>query len=189
MYKVNLLPPELLTAEFSETPRRSPVIGIFVCTVGLLCLLYVALAFYTFNTRVQVNEINNLLIALEPEILQVETLQSRTEFLKSRAAAWRRITEERRTYYPVLTDLHRVLPVDMWLTSVAIAQQEAGGPVQAVIQGGTGSLASVGVYVNNLSRLSYLNSVALIELKQVKNEGKEPVTVFTVKADMRKGGR
>ncbi|MEW6447048.1 MAG: PilN domain-containing protein [Bacillota bacterium] len=187
MYKVNLLPPELVSrAELGEAPRRPPVIVVFVCVAGLLCLVYIGFAFYIYSARAKVTEIKHELAALEPEIQQVEALQSKTALLKNRAAAWRQITENRKTYYHFFKDLNRLLPVDMWLMSVDMAQPKVGDPVHVVIEGATGSLASVGVYINNLSGLPYLNGVTLKELKQ---ETPVAVTVFTVDAYISDGGR
>ncbi|RPF49229.1 type IV pilus assembly protein PilN [Thermodesulfitimonas autotrophica] len=205
MYKVNLLPPELVATE-PGVSRRSPLYNLLVFCVGGLCLLYVAFLLYLFFSQLQVQQKQKALAALEPQIQQVERLQQQSQALRDRAMVWEGILKERREYYPLLVDLQRVLPVDMWLTRIELgaqpqapgglpaapAQPQASGgappplqpaippaPNRLVIEGGTRSLSSVGVYINNLCRLPYLQKVTLREVTTV---GQDHVTTFTIEA-------
>lgn len=206
MYKVNLLPPELVAAE-PGLHRRSPLYNLLVFCVGGLCLLYVTFLLYLFFSQLQVQQKQKALAALEPQIQQVEKLQQQSQALRDRAMVWEGILKERREYYPLLVDLQRVLPVDMWLTRIELARvepqapgglpaapaqpQASGGappplqpavppvPNRLVIEGGTRSLSSVGVYINNLCRLPYFQKVTLREVTTV---GQDHVTTFTIEA-------
>ncbi|MGQ9513020.1 PilN domain-containing protein [Thermodesulfitimonas sp.] len=208
MYRVNLLPPELVATE-PGAYRRSPLYNLLIFCIGGLCLLYVAFLLYLFFSQLQVQQKQKALAALEPQIRQVETLQRQSQTLKNRALVWEDILKERREYYPLLVDLQRVLPVDMWVTRVELTRTEpqaAGGPPAAaaqpqasggtppaapvrpavppapnrlVIEGGTRSFSSVGVYINNLCRLPYFQKVTL---REVTTAGQDYATIFTIEA-------
>lgn len=201
MYKVNLLPPELLAIGEPGLRRRSPLYNLLLLAAGGLCLLYLAFLTYLFVGQVQIEAKRKALAALEPQIQQVERLQQQTQILRTRAAVWGELIRRRREYYPLLADLQRVLPVDMWLTRVALLPEQPQPPETTlpkpttelrvpplpnllVVEGGTHSLASVGVYVNNLCQLPHFKRVAL---KEVKRVGQEQVTTFTIEAVL--GGR
>jgi len=207
MYKVNLLPVELLT-ETEGVPRKIQPRVILVAFAGFLCLLYAIFGVYLFIGRAQVEQKRHALAALEPQIQRVEALQNEAVTLKARAAVWQKIISDRRTYYLLLADFQYSLPVDMWLTGVEIFQPEPQTPpgaapnppqpqaapqalpqpTRVTVEGGTNSLASVGVYLNNLCRLPYFKSVTLKELKEIKTGGQERVTVFTIEAALKEGG-
>lgn len=205
MYKVNLLPPELVATEPGGS-RRSPLYNLLIFCAGGLCLLYVVFLLYLFFSQLQVQQKQKALAAFEPQIQRVESLQRQSQLLRSRAMVWEGILKERREYYPLLVDLQRVLPVDMWLTRIELgaqpqaasglpaapAQPQAPGgtspplqpavppaPNRLVIEGGTRSLPSVGVYINNLCRLPYFQKVTLREVTTV---GQDHVTTFTIEA-------
>lgn len=213
MYKVNLLPPELvLESERYQRRVRPLALLIILGTVG--CLVYTAFVFWFFLSRAQLEEKRQALVALEPQIQQVEALRNRAVALQARTAAWQEVLAQRRTYHPVLADLQRFLPADMWLTRVEIARPEPQAsenasqqgavenqqaqvppspafpnPTRVVIEGGTGSFASVGVYINKLCRLPYFTNVALKEVQEVKTAGQPGATVFIIEARLREGGK
>ncbi|MDI6631102.1 MAG: PilN domain-containing protein [Bacillota bacterium] len=212
MYRVNLLPPELVF-ESERSQRRARPLGLLIMLGTIGCLVYTAFVFWFFLSRAQLEEKRQALAALEPQIQQVEALQNRAVMLRARTAAWQEVLAERRTHHPVLTDLQRFLPADMWLTRVEIARPEpqvSGSasqqgavenqqaqappppafprPTRVVIEGGTGSLASVGVYINKLCRLPYFTNVALKEVREIKTAGQPGATVFTIEAGLKEGG-
>lgn len=208
MYKVNLLPQELL-AGAGGAQRNISLRKILLVTAGFLIALYIILALCLFIGRWQVDTRRKSLSALEPRIQQVDSLRNKAVILKARAAAWQNILSKRRTYRSLLEDFNSRLPVDMWLTRVEISrpeQQTSLGatpvapqpqavpqaipqPTRVVIEGGTSSLASVGVYVNNLGKLPYFKNVALKDVKEVTTTAPERVTVFTIEASLGEGGR
>lgn len=199
MYKINLLPQELLADTDATTPK-SPVVEI-VIFLGILAVIYVALSAYIFVCRSQINQKRMALKDLEPQIQRVEALQSKTAILKARLDVLHRTVSEQRQYYPVFKDINANLPEDMWLTRVSISLPEASDksseklqvlnlqePTQVLIEGGTNSLASVGVYVNKLAKLGYFKQVVLKEVKEVELADGWGVTVFTIEARLVEGG-
>ncbi|MEW6574405.1 MAG: PilN domain-containing protein [Bacillota bacterium] len=200
MYKVNLLPPELLHEP--EGPSRKPVAPwSLLAAFCLLGLIYIGFALGTYFIKAQADHKQRLLAALEPKIQEVEVLQSKAARLRASLYAWQDLISSRRAYYTLINDFHLNLPVDMWLTRVEIlglepqaqtqgAPNQPQSPPQAtrvIIVGGTGSLASVGVYINRLSQLPYFKSVVLKEIKEIRTAGEERVTVFTIEAALKEG--
>jgi hypothetical protein len=57
-----------------------------------------------------------------------------------------------------------------------------------VIEGGTGSLASVGVYINKLCCLPYFTNVALKEVREIRAAGQPGAVVFSIEAGLKEGG-
>ena len=213
MYRVNLLPPEL-ALESERTLRRVTPLRLLMISCGILGFLYLIFVCWLFISRAEVEAKRQALAAIEPQIRQVEVLQNRANALRAHTAAWQEVQARRQVCYPLLTDFQRSLPADMWLTRVEIAPPAAQAPqgasggqnetaanpaapappppalpkaTQVVIEGGTNSLTSVGVYINNLCRLPHFKRVALKEVKEVKGAGQESVTVFTIEAAL-KGG-
>ncbi|MEW6182938.1 MAG: hypothetical protein AB1500_07145 [Bacillota bacterium] len=224
MYRINLLPQELL-ADAAGKKRDVLLPGAIVLS-GVLLTAYIILAVYNYIGYLHVNEKKTALQNLEPQIKHVESLESQTAKDKEQLGVLAGADSERRHYYSVLESVYSKLPVDMWLTRFTVSclapSEKTSGkqsdelkpedfqkPTQLVIQGGTGSLASVGVYLNKLLEFPYLKTVTLKEVREievtpeqpsptVQPEGDRPavqqaaenvrVTVFTIEAVLAEGG-
>lgn len=192
MYKINLLPPELLP----EPPAKKPLApkGLLV-GVSVLGLLYIGLALALYYTEAQIGDKKRALAGLDTKIQEVEALQKKAAWLEARLSAWQGLLASRRESSALLDTLQLNLPVEMWLTRVEVsgpAEQAAEGKPQEradrmVIEGGSRSVAAVGVYVNRLSKSSYLRRVVLQEVKEVRQAGEAPILVFSIEAVLREG--
>lgn len=225
MYKINLLPQELL-AEAAGKKRDVLLPGIIIF-FGVLLAVYIGLAANIYIGQRQINEKKAAYKDLVPQIKRVEELQSQTARDKAQLAVLEKTDTERRHYYSVLAQVNSVLPVDMWLTRFLVSRsgpsekepdklqaEDLQKPTRLVIEGVTGSLSSVGVYLNKLQELSYFEKVTLKEVKEVEvapkqaeepavpaeeQQGEQPegqqaeqekvrIKVFTIEAVLKEGG-
>jgi Tfp pilus assembly protein PilN len=136
------------------------------------------------------------------DIKKAEALRSSASVFKTRAAVWEDLLADRRSPYGLFNDLGRLMPVDMWLTRVAVGMPETLSspgvepgrpqnsapaapiltPLKVVIEGGTNSLASVGVYSSKLSELPDFRNVTLKTVQE--STGQPPVSVFVIEAEL-----
>jgi Tfp pilus assembly protein PilN len=138
-------------------------------------------------------------------IQQVAELQNKASVCETQAGVWHELLNNRRSAHGLFKDLERLLPLDTWLTRVAVSTPEAPpspGPVTGlqapdstvplptavVIEGESYSLASVGVFTSKLSDLPYFVDVNL-KTVQESGSGQPPVSVFVIEAAYNKGGR
>jgi len=193
MYKINLLPPELLP----EPPARKPFVPkSLLAGVCILGLVYIGLTLALYYTEARIEDNRRALGGLDAKIQEVEVLQNEAAKLETRLSAWQGLLAGRRESTALLNTLQASLPVEMWLTRVEAlgpSEQAAEGNPQEgaerlVIEGGSRSLAAVGVYVNRLSGSPYLRRVVFKEVKEVKRAGEAPILVFSIEAVLKEGG-
>lgn len=193
LYRVNLLPPELAPGPYIER-RRLVYIIILTLACGLAGL---GVGFFYFQLYVLQHELEATQAefpALQETVTRVEALRTERQKLEKTSKTWESLLATHTPWRPVLDELARHLPVDMWLTKVEITYEAALAPPKPVtpegkqppgpqtplpkeeppntlvLEGASRSVASLGVYVRKLSNLPFFSQVSLNEFREQADE-------------------
>ncbi|MHB1125374.1 MAG: PilN domain-containing protein [Bacillota bacterium] len=177
MYRVNLLPPEL-------RPKTSNVIiklpkgpGIWIALgVVVLVVVYLAFLFSLKSTESQVSRTRAEIDALKPVLSRVKNTKIKVDELEQEASAFKKLLDERRSWYAVLEDVGAIMPTDVWLIDVS---SDANGAL--VLKGSSATFGAVGYFVYQLSTLEHFQSVTLKSVIRVQ-EGTSEMNNFEIVA-------
>ncbi len=141
MYKVNLLPPELMGWQ-KKVDKRQLVMGA-LCSllVSILLLGYGRFLYNTNNLRQQLQDVEAELTQYQVEAAKVQKLTAKQEQNEKIVAALQRIIEMRRVWGSTLEDISLTMPVDLWLTGLQIVDDQTKLPQKSVTPAQPGNAA------------------------------------------------
>lgn len=182
-YRVNLLPPRLQREGNLDLRRLLLVAGGAV----LFTFFLAAYGIFILNSLRCQNElsvVNQQLVTLQPAVARAELARKKRISLEQILQDYHSCLRERKRWSNLLSDLHRVMPVDLWLTDLEIVRRQGEGsgenaktaetadlaelprPDVVLFQGYSRTVASVGVFVSELTRLSCFQQVQLDSLQE-----------------------
>jgi len=174
MYKVNLLPREMITERAGgRGPAAAPLVSlVWRIAVGVVVFGYAVFLITLFLAKHTLAEKQAALEALAPQVAAAEALRQERERAEAMLTAWRGVLLDREDWVFLLREINAVLPADTWLT--AVKTQAAAGeepddrlpfrPDGVRIEGAARSLTAVGVLVHKLQEMPHFASVALEEV-------------------------
>lgn len=122
-YRINLLPPELQPRPLVDRKRLVTIAGLTM-VLGLLLIGGAGWLIKSYNQRSELASINGQLASLSPVVQKVEQIRAQKQKLLASAAAMEELLSRHRAWKPVMDDIARILPVDMWLVSVDAAYNQ-----------------------------------------------------------------
>ncbi|MGB9792978.1 MAG: PilN domain-containing protein [Thermacetogeniaceae bacterium] len=195
-YKVNLLPPKLQREETIDLRRLLLVTGVALLVAALVGG-YGVFIFSLLTAKNELAATKAQLTAVTPLATRVKRLRLERIELQQTAEDYRKILGSRREWSGLLTDINRVMPVDLWLNDLeltyqqssqkasgqnsqaGVAQPQAAPKGTAAVQvetlprpnvvflkGSSRTVASIGVFINSLSRLPYFQEVRLNKVQE-----------------------
>jgi Tfp pilus assembly protein PilN len=209
MRAVNLLPLEarpgsrLLTVGREASGRR--VLSRAGIAAGVLAVAFTGLTVHqrgvVDDRRNELHDVETRLVAAEARAAEVKAAQAASQ---ARLAAFQTVVEQRILWEDVLRDLSRVLPANVWLTTLtansptsaaaAATAVAAGAPVTGApatgftIMGSADSQVRVADILDRLALLPWLTNVTL--QSSVRGSGEESTLQFTIGATLGStGGR
>jgi Tfp pilus assembly protein PilN len=208
MRAVNLLPIEarpgsrLLTVGREASARR--VLSRAGIAAGVLAVAFTGLTVHqrgiVDDRRNELHDVETRLVAAEARAADVKAAQAASQ---ARLAAFQTVVEQRIMWEDVLRDLSRVLPSNVWLTTLtansptstagaaaaaATAITPGATPTGFTIVGSADSQVRVADILDRLALLPWLTDVTL--QSSVRADGEEPTLQFTIGATLGStGGR
>lgn len=180
-YRINLLPPELQCEREIDLYRLFRIAGTVLLAAVIFggCLMlkisYVRMQNELLTTRQELS-------SLAPVAAQAEKVRQEGKELEAILDEYQAIHDHRRAWSGMLSDLNRLVPVDLWLTGIetGLLKEEPGSKRPDIIKlrGLSGNVSSVGIFVNNLSQLSYFRQVQLTRVTSGNEEFNFEITVF-----------
>ncbi|HHW42271.1 MAG TPA: hypothetical protein GXX25_00400 [Desulfotomaculum sp.] len=122
-YRINLLPPELQPRPLVDRKRLVTIAGLTML-LGLFLMGGAGWLIKSYNQRSELASINGQLSSLSPTVQKVEQIRAQKQKLLASAAAMEELLSRHRAWKPVMDDMARILPVDMWLVSVDAAYNQ-----------------------------------------------------------------
>lgn len=132
MYKVNLLPPELMGWQKKVDKRRLVMGALCLVLVGIMLLGYGRFLYNADNLRRQLQDVETELTQYQVEVANVQRLTATKEQNEKAVAALQRIIETRRVWGSTLEDINLTMPVDLWLTGLQIVDDKTKLPQKTV---------------------------------------------------------
>jgi len=205
-YRVNLLPADLIPGRGFDKRYLLRLAGIGAA--GSLVAIYLAFLGSYHLTCNQIVRYEQELRAVQPRAEKVEEFIEDRRSAEETTAALQQILESRQTWADLLDSLAYHLPVDTWLTRVALYNAEAEekgkhtgqnkqheqqekeanpppSPDTMLIEGASLSVSSIGVTVRNLASLGYFRSVCLEEFHRAEDGS----LVFCIRAELERTNR
>lgn len=202
MYKINLLPPELLPGTYIQGKRLFVIAGI---TLFFGALLIGGGIFFLQAAQIKAELLAGQaeLAALKEKSESVAEMRAQRFELEKKTAVLEGLLQQRGAYRPILDGIARCVPVDVWLTGIDVQEsKETESPQQAgtapavrksspaapapvmVIKGASRSVPSIGVCVCKLLELPFFSAARLDEFK----EQEDGTLAFTITCNLRMGG-
>lgn len=132
MYKINLLPPELqrdVSIDFKTLAIRASAV---VAAVGLVAM-YCAFLYNIHSIKLEISQEEKYLSEIQFTVKKVEEIKNKRLANEQSVQKYRELLDNRVTWSPVLEDLNKILPTDMWLESINIShvdrQVQGGGAI------------------------------------------------------------
>jgi Tfp pilus assembly protein PilN len=208
MRAVNLLPLEarpgsrLLTVGREASARR--VLSRAGIAAGVLAVAFTGLTVHqrgiVDDRRNELHDVETRLVAAEARAAEVKAAQAASQ---ARLTAFQTVVEQRIVWEDVLRDLSRVLPSNVWLTTLtansptstagaataaAAASTPGAAPTGFTVMGSADSQVRVADILDRLALLPWLTDVTL--QSSVRADGEEPTLQFTIGATLGStGGR
>ncbi len=192
MYKINLLPQHLQREGAIDIRRLAAILAVALPPIVIVVCYLIFLVNYGI-VKSELSEIKTQYVSLAPVAEQVAGITNERGELEAAAEEFDRILKRRRSWSGLMYDLGNVAPVDLWLTSLEIADrpfhtlpdnnQESDPyalPSLVSFKGLAKTLPSVGVYIKNLNGLPYFAEVKLVKAKAI-SEGLEFEIVARIK--------
>lgn len=190
MYKVNLLPDELIQpgVDFKKALRTCSAVLLFVViSVSYGFFLYQLSQSKTELARLQKNAADR-----QPELELLESLKKQRTELEKAASDLDGIVDNRVTWSPIIAEINSNVPADVFLTALRIycegiktseAERQVPGdgrkgitaappvPNTVSIQGESRSVLPVGVFVNGLLKVEYFSEVRINDIHENQEKG------------------
>ncbi|NSW84209.1 MAG: hypothetical protein HPY90_13220 [Syntrophothermus sp.] len=183
MYRVNLLPPKLQREGNIDFRRLFAVAGITFVSGAVVGGYGLFLGIY-FGLKAELAATKQQIATLHPLALQAEKIQAERKGLEAAMREYEAILAERRTWWPMLADLNKIAPADLWLTGLDLSyvpgsEQDKGAgpggtssekqaqdalpgrPNTLILRGSSRSLSSIGIFQYRLTRGGCFRQVEL----------------------------
>ncbi|MBE0466906.1 MAG: PilN domain-containing protein [Candidatus Desulforudis sp.] len=187
MYKVNLLPAEMITEgrKWSLT-ENWPGLA-WRAGAALVVLVYGVFLFTLFSARGMLDERRAALAQLSSQVHAAQELQRDLEQGEALLATWREMLRGREDWVYVLEDVNAGVPGDVWFTALEIvpgAEEDSEElyprPDRVRFEGRSSFLPGVGRLVENLYRMPHFSGVTLQEAR----EESDGILSFTIMAQL-----
>ncbi len=174
---LNLVPAALLRRR-EGAGRRRALVAVAVLPVAGVAVLYALLVIDARQAREASRDYDARLALVRPVAVEVSQLEAETADLEQRQQRLRGLIGQRQPRLaPLLADISRFVPPDVWLQSLTI---DAG---VLTLAGNGLHLRSVAVFAANLAESPLLDQVKVAGLQQV--EGVQTVTQFQMTARLK----
>lgn len=182
-YKVNLLPPKLRREGIIDV-RRLIIISLTTLLVAAILGGYGTFLFLFFNQKSELDNTRQQLASLAPIVNRVQEIKKERKELEAALQEYIILLKKQIIWSDLFFALNNVTPNDLWLVEVETtfpkegqkSGPEGGKPEVLVrpeimnFKGFSCSVPSIGLFMNNLSQLSYFKEVKLVKLNK-ENEG------------------
>lgn len=157
---INLLPLEFRI----KKPKTSlNYITIIIVLLGVLILGGGILSFGWIKfIEYRTSRIEKQLSNIMAEKTKIEALEKENKQLKAMITEFNKIQGDKKRWTPLFADLNYYLPQEMWISDFSIDQD---GKIQ--IQGLAEDLATVGVFIYEISQSSYFKEINLQQSQEL----------------------
>ncbi len=171
---LNLLPPSVLQRR-RRAARRRVVVGLplvaLAAAAGAWALIQVSLQ----QARAAVEDIDRRLALVQPIAVEVVRLQAEITDLEERRRALAAVAGAHLPRTPVLDEVSRVIPQDVWLQSLVVDGATVAATGQSL------ALRSVAQFAASLEASPVFSGVRVHSLQQIP-AGPRPVVQFRIDA-------
>jgi Tfp pilus assembly protein PilN len=193
MYKVNLLPSEMITEKCRKGVSGLEAATFWRVAAAVLVLSYGFFVFNLFSAKSLLAERQRVLDGISDQVAAAEALRQEREQAEATVAAWRGVLLGREDWVSLLREVNAVLPEEVWFTALdirAVAEKDPETPLPprpdtVYIEGSSRSLTAVGVLVHELHMLPQLAGVTLEEVR----EGRDGVLSFRISVELARSGK
>lgn len=119
MIKINLLPRERVRRVAIAPRLLVGLVGAVV--VAALVLATIALNVRNARVRAEIDRVNARIEELKPQVAEVEALQRKIAEARRKEQLLRQLQALRIPWERVMNELRRILPTDVWLTTIGAA--------------------------------------------------------------------
>lgn len=172
------LVPEVILHRREQTTRRRFVVGVPLLVVAAVAVLYAVLSLQVAAARQAAREADAQLERIRPLATYLAQLQAEIDDLEKRRQALDLRAGRQRRLEPMLGDVSRFIPPDVWLQSLVIES----GSVR--LAGYSLELRSVAQFATALQRSTRLERITVEELQQARS-GRRIITQFVIGARLR----
>ncbi|AQS58482.1 PilN domain-containing protein [Desulforamulus ferrireducens] len=131
MYKVNLLPPELMGWQKKVDKRQLIIITLGCLLSGLIILIYGKFLYDTYHLREQIQTMERELTQYQTEVANAKKLAAQRAEHEKAIEELQKIIKLKRVWGSTLDDINLNMPVDVWLTSLQIVHDKTKLPPNA----------------------------------------------------------
>lgn len=124
MYKVNLLPPELMSWNKKVDKHQLVVILLVSIITATILISYGTFIYHAYSTRKDLEAIESRLPGLKMQSDQVKQLKEKKDETAKTIQAFEKIIEEKHVWGAMLDDIGLNMPVDIWLTGLKIVNDK-----------------------------------------------------------------
>ncbi len=172
-YKVNLLPPKLQREGLVDV-RRLIIISLTTLVIAAILGGYGIFLFLFFNQKSELANTRQQLASLTPIANRVEEMRKERKKMEATLQAYGSLLKKQIIWSDLFYDLNKITPMDLWLVEVEISlpkeEQKTNQAKFINLKGLSLTVPSIGVFMNNLSQLSYFKEVKLVKLNK-ESEG------------------
>lgn len=162
-YRVNLLPLELQPRSLLE-PRRLAFFSLLVMVAGGLVFALFSWCFAFYQMRFELSALQQQLPRLRQTVARMEEIRKERRELEAAVSELETLIHQRHTWSKMLEDLNKVIPREIWLTSLHLAtSQPASGSGQA-------ASSSAGASAQRPSTVPSLLQGGMQEVRQIKED-------------------
>ncbi len=155
MIRINLLPAEIGEAQSSQTSPLLPLAAAVIVPILVLIPLHLSKVAQRKKLEAEKVSLKNELDRYQPIIAQVEALEKAKVQLTQRKSVIQQLESERLRYPQFMDDFVKLLPGNLWLTSLTTVLQPSG------------NIMNVGMDVVALDNYAIADLIANLETSQI----------------------
>ena len=179
--ELNLVPASVLRRR-EQANRRRAVVGVPVLIVAGVAGLYGLLLVQEQQAKDAARDAESRLEGVRSRAVRVSQLQAEiAEFEQGRRALVALAGRPQPRLYPLLGEVSRLIPRDVWLQSLTV---EAGG---MILTGNALQLRSVAVFAATLAESAFFDQIKVQNLQQIA-AGRRAITQFQITLRLKRLG-
>jgi type IV pilus assembly protein PilN len=168
-YKVNLLPSKLRREGLVDV-RRLIIISVTTLVIAAILGGYGTFLFLFFNQKSELDNTRQQLASLTPIANRVQEMRKERKEMEATLQAYSSLLKKQIIWSDLFYDLNKITPVDLWLVEVEISppkEEQKDNQAKIInLKGFSLTVPSIGLFMNNLSQLSYFKEVKLVKLNK-----------------------
>lgn len=177
MIRINLLPPEYASAQAKK--EQQIILGTSgTVVVGILFLFWMIKSRQAAALETKIGEAEAELRKYQSIVSQIERIESDKQVLSAKREVIRNLNRSRLIYPVFFEDLLPIIPADVWVTSINIAEQ--GAQMKITMNSNATSNFALATWLTNLQQSTHFSGVDLSAISYATNDLGGQVLSFVI---------